>query len=113
MYARLRSSFRERCLHRASSNVKLQLDRSNRAARNEGVEEKPRETEAETVSTRFPDYKVIYTFPRIKYVSALNATKLRFTYFTGAIVPVIVGLRLFDVVSFEVAVTSITCGTIL
>jgi len=107
MYPRLLLNFCEQSLCRASSSFKLSINRLSHALNKR--EEKPN---AEIVS-RFPDYKVIYTFPHIKYVSAINFVKRRLTLFVGAAVPVIFGLHLADIVSFDVASSSVATGEML
>lgn len=108
MYFRLLTRLCERSLYRTSSNVRPQISRLCRAA-NKNEEKR----EVEINSTRFPGYKVIYTFPYAKHASAINIVKHRITIFTVAAVPVIVGLCLTDIVSLDTAVSAITSGKTL
>lgn len=108
MYSRLLLNLCERSLCRASSNFKLPINKSNHALRKH--EEKP---SAEIVSTKFPDYKIIYIFPYVKQISALNIVKYRLTLFVGAAVPLIAGLHLADIVSFDIASSGVATGVLL
>lgn len=107
MYPRLLLNLCERSLYRVSSGVKLNNKRFSHVA-NKDIEKR----EAETVSTRFTDYKVIYMFPFVKQVSGINIIKLRFTIVTGVATPVIIGLHLAGILSFDTTVVSITTGKI-
>jgi len=69
--------------------------------------------EMETVSTKFPDYKVIYIFPFIKQARSINIVKHRFTIFIGITTPVIVGLHLTNILPFDITIGLITSGKIL
>lgn len=108
MYPRLLLNFCERALCRAPNNFKFPINRLCHALNKR--EEKPN---AEIVSTKFPDYKIIYAFPYIEHVSAINFVKHRFTFFIGAAVPVILGLHLTDIISFDIASSSIASGKTL
>lgn len=105
MYLRLLTNLCERFLYRASSNVGLRINRLCHAANKN--EEKQ---EAKIVSTRFPDYKVIYIFPYIKYISVINKVKFPLTILTATAVPVIAGLYLTNIMSLEMTISSITSG---
>lgn len=65
------------------------------------------------ISTRFPDYKVIYSFPYIKHASVINIVKHRITIFTATVVPVMVGLYLTDIVSLDTTTSAIASSKIL
>ncbi|XP_012221177.1 transmembrane protein 186 [Linepithema humile] len=108
MYPRLLLNLCERSLCRASSSFKFPINRLSHALNKR--EEKPN---TEIVSTRFSDYKIIYTFPYIKHVRAINVVKRRLTFFVAAAVPVIVGLHLADIISFDIASSSIASGILL
>ncbi|XP_029170115.1 LOW QUALITY PROTEIN: transmembrane protein 186 [Nylanderia fulva] len=104
MYFRLLTKLCERSLYRTSSNVRPQISRLCHAA------EKEEKQEIEITSERFPDYKVIYIFPYIKYASLINLVKHKMTIFIGAAVPVVGGLCLTNIVSFDTAVSAIASG---
>lgn len=108
MYPRLLSNLCERSLCRVLNSFKFPINRLSHALHKH--EEKPN---AEIVSTRFPDYKIIYTFHYIKHISALNTAKRRLTFFVGAAGPIIVGLQLADIISFDIASSSIASGKML
>lgn len=108
MYLRLLTNLCERSLYRASSNVGLRIDRLCHAAnKNE------KKQEEEIVSTKFPDYKIIYIFPYIRYISMINVVKFRMTVLTGMVVPVVAGLYLTNIMSFDMAISAIASGKIL
>lgn len=105
MYSRFLSNLCEWSVCRASSYGVLQASRlSHVANKNE------RKQEAAIAQARFPGYKMIYAFPFVKYASALNSAKRRFTYLVGAFVPIVVGLQSTDVISSSVAISSIASG---
>lgn len=108
MYSRLLLNLCERSLYRASSNVRLNIKRSSHHAASK--EETKRQEEI--VSTIFPDYKVIYVFPFIKQACGINVVKRRFTKFIGVATPVIVGLHLTSILSFDMTFVAIACGKI-
>jgi len=105
MYPRLLLNLYERSLYRASSSIRLNINRLNHVANKDEEERK-----AKTVSTRFPDYKVIYIFPFAKQACGINVVKYRFTIFTGIATPVIFGLHLASILPFDITVVSITTG---
>lgn len=107
MYPRLLLNLCKRSSYRASSGVRLNFKRSSHVA---NKDLKKRETEI--VSTKFPDYRIIYIFPFIKQVSGINALKRRFTILTGAATPVIISLHLVNILPFEATVASIITGKI-
>lgn len=107
MYFRLLTNICERSLYRPSNNVRLQINRPCHAIKNE------EKRQVEITSTRFPDYKVIYSFPYIKYASIINIVKHRITIFTASVVPVMVGLYLTDTVSLDTTTSAIASGKIL
>ncbi|XP_050460158.1 transmembrane protein 186 [Cataglyphis hispanica] len=106
MYFRLLTNICERSLYRTSNNVRLQINRPCHAIKNE------EKRKVEITSTRFPDYKIIYSFPYIKYASTINMVKHKITLFTAAVVPVIVGFYLTDTVSLDTATSAIASGVI-
>lgn len=108
MYLRLLTSLCERSLYRASSNVGFQINRLCHVAnKNEGKQE------VKTVSTKFPDYKAIYVFPYIKYISIINVVKYQMTVLTVIAVPMITGLYLTDIIPLDIAGSSIASSKIL
>lgn len=107
MYSRLLLNLCERSLYRASSNVRLNVKRSSHVASKEETKR-----QEEIVSTIFPDYKVVYVFPYIKQACGINVVKRRFTILTGVATPVIVGLNLASILSFDITAVSITSGKI-
>lgn len=108
MYFRLLTNICERSLYRTSNNVRLQISRPCHA-----VNKNEEKREVEITSTRFPDYKMIYSFPYIKYASIINIIKQRITIFTAAVVPVMVGLYLTDTVALDTTTSAIASGKIL
>ncbi|KAL6425718.1 hypothetical protein ACFW04_009660 [Cataglyphis niger] len=106
MYFRLLTNICERSLYRTSNNVRLQINRPCHAIKNE------EKRKVEITSTRFAGYKVIYSFPYIKYASIINMVKYKITIFTAAVVPVMVGLYLTDTVSLETTTSAIASGVI-
>lgn len=106
MYLRLLTRLCEQSLPRASSNVRFQINRLCHAA-NKNEEKQAVDS---SVSTRFPDYKTIYSFPYIKYASAINVAKYRISIFTIAAAPVIIGLYLTDIVPLDIANSAIASG---
>ncbi|XP_070151705.1 transmembrane protein 186-like [Polyergus mexicanus] len=110
MYLRLLTNICDRSLYRTSNNARLQINRLCHAV-NKYEEKREMET---IISTRFPDYKVIYSFPYIKHASVINIVKHRITIFTTAfIVPVMVGLYLTDIVSSDTTTSVIGSSVII
>ncbi|XP_011150124.1 transmembrane protein 186 [Harpegnathos saltator] len=109
MYSRLALKLCERSLYRVLSNVRLQCSTLSHATKKRDVE-KPT---MELASKKFPGYKIIYFFPYVAHVSAVNAGKRSFTYITGAVVPVMIGLYLINAVSNNIAGASISTVLIL
>jgi hypothetical protein len=107
MYPRLLLKFCERSLYRISSGVRLNVRRLGHVAKKD-----EKEREAEPVSTKFPDYKVIYVFPFVKHVSGINIVKRRFTIFAAIATPVIFGLHLASILPVEITAVSIITGKI-
>lgn len=108
MYFRLLTNLCKRSLYRPSSNVGLQVGRlCHAAAKNE------EKREVETASIKFPDYKIIYSFPYIRYVSAMNVTKYRLTIFILAFTPAMAGLNLMDIVPFDITSSCIASGVLV
>lgn len=108
MYLRLLTNLCERSLYRASSNVGLRINRLCHAAnKNE------KKQEMEIVSTRFPDYKAIYIFPYIRFISIINKVKFQMTVIIATAMPVIAGLYLTNIMSLDMAISAIASGKIL
>jgi len=91
----------------ASSGIRFQFNRLNHVASENGNQPK-----VETISSRFADYKIIYTFPYIKYASKINIMKQRFTFFIGAATPVTICLQLTNM-SFDIATGFLITGKVL
>lgn len=106
MYLRLLTNLCERSLYRASSNVGLRINRLCHAANKN-------EKKQEIVSKRFPDYKVIYIFPYIRYISVINKVKFQMTVIIATTMPVIAGLYLTNIMSLDMAISAIASGKIL
>lgn len=107
MHPRILLNLCKRSLYRASYGITLNIKRSSHAV---GKDEEKQQKEI--FSMTFPDYKVVYIFPFINQVCAINGVKRRFTVFVGAATPVIVGLYLTSILSFQATVTSIALGKI-
>ncbi|XP_014471930.1 PREDICTED: transmembrane protein 186 [Dinoponera quadriceps] len=108
MYPRIAMKLCERSLYRVLTSIRLQCSTLSHATKKD-VEKQT----MELTSKKFPGYKLIYFFPYIAQVGTLNSVKLRFTYLTGAVVPVFTGLQLANVISFDVAGASICSVLIL
>ena len=113
MYSRLLSNFCERAknvfLYRASNSIRCSnIKTLSHIAKNKNEEKQ----KVEIVSTKFPDYEVIYMFPFVKQACGLNVVKYRFTMFIGVATPVIIGFHLTNFLPFDVTSTSITVGKI-
>jgi len=67
----------------------------------------------EIISSRFADYKIIYTFPYIKYAGKINIIKRQFTFFFGAATPVTICLQLTNILSFDIAIGFLMSGKVL
>ncbi|XP_012064279.1 PREDICTED: uncharacterized protein LOC105627610 [Atta cephalotes] len=111
MYSRLLSNFCERAknvfLYRASNSIRCSnIKTLSHIAKNKNEEKQ----KVEIVSTKFPDYEVIYMFPFVKQACGLNVVKYRFTMFIGVATPVIIGFHLTNFLPFDVTSTSITVG---
>ncbi|XP_054016745.1 transmembrane protein 186 [Hylaeus anthracinus] len=52
-------------------------------------------------SVKYPDYKIIYSFPYVRYTSFLNVLKRNQTIVTGALIPIFAGLQLLNIVSMD------------
>ena len=108
MYSRLLSNLCERFLYRASNSVRYSNIKTLSHVANKNEEKQ----KVEIVSTKFPDYEVIYMFPFIKQACSLNVVKYRFTIFVGVATPVIIGLHLASLLPFDVTSASIAIGKI-
>ncbi|XP_012543641.1 transmembrane protein 186 [Monomorium pharaonis] len=109
MYPRLLLNFCERFLYRVTCNhIRLNVKRASYVASEDEKERK----KVEPVSMKFPDYEVIYRFPFIKLVASINIMKRRFTVLTAAVTPVIFGLHLASILSFDITIVSITTGVL-
>lgn len=71
------------------------------------------EESTEIVSAKFPDFKVIYTFPRITLVSAVNKIKRHFTMFASLTVPAVYALHTAEILSTDMSVATVAAGVIL
>ncbi|XP_032671943.1 transmembrane protein 186 [Odontomachus brunneus] len=107
MYTRLALKFCERALHRGLISSRLQCSTLSHATKTD-VEKQT----MDLTSKRFPGYKLIYVFPYIAHVAAFNGAKRRFTYVTGAVVPVAILLELMSAIPFEITAAS-TVSTLL
>ncbi|KAL6262327.1 hypothetical protein P5V15_007418 [Pogonomyrmex californicus] len=107
MYPRLLLNLCERSLYRASNCIRLDVKRLSNAA-NKNEKNLP-----EVNSTKFPDYKVIYIFPSIKQVCALNVVKNRFTVLSGVAAPVLIGLKYTNILSFETSISLLLAGILM
>lgn len=108
MYLRLLLNLCKRSSYRVSNGVRSNVRRFSHIANKDEEKQK-----VEIVSTRFPDYKVIYTLPLLKQACSINVVKHRFTIFTAVATPVIVGLHLTSVLSLDAAIVSITTGVLM
>lgn len=108
MYSRLLLNLCERFLYRTSNSVSYSNIKTISHVANKNEEKQ----KVEIVSTKFPDYEVIYTFPFIKQVCGLNIVKYRFTIFVGVATPMIIGLHLASILSFDTTIVSIAAGKI-
>jgi len=95
-------------LYRASNSVRYSNIKTLSHVANKNEEKQ----KVEIVSTKFPDYEVIYMFPFVKQACGLNVVKYRFTMFIGVATPVIIGLHLTNFLPFDVTSTSIAVGKI-
>lgn len=105
MYPRLLLNFCERSVYRASGSIGLNVKRLSHV-----VKKDEKVQQVEIVSTRFPDYKVIYVFPYIKQACGVNIVKRQFSILFGAAAPVIVGLNLAGVLSYDTTTPPIVVG---
>ncbi|XP_076645065.1 transmembrane protein 186-like [Halictus rubicundus] len=62
---------------------------------------------------KYPDYEIVYTFPYIKHVSAINVIKRNQTVFTGACTLTCIGARLLDFISTDICLSAIATSSIL
>ncbi|KAG5335089.1 TM186 protein, partial [Acromyrmex charruanus] len=108
MYSRLLSNLCERFLYRVSNSVRYSNIKTLSHVANKNEEKQ----KVEIVSTKFPDYEVIYMFPFVKQACGLNVVKYRFTIFAGVATPVIIGLHLANFLPFDVTSTSIAVGVL-
>jgi len=108
MYPRLLLNFCERSLYRASSSIGLNVKRLSHVAKKD-----EKEQQGEIVSTRYPDYKVVYVFPYIKQACGVNIVKRRFSILFGTAAPVIVGLNLAGILSYDTTIPPIVVGVII
>lgn len=108
MYHRLCLNLYERSLYRISSGVRFQFSRLNHIASKDEAQRN-----VETVLTKFPDYKIIYSFPYIKYMGNINRMKQRFTILLGATLPATVCLQLTGILSFDTAASLTMTGKVL
>ncbi|XP_033329632.2 transmembrane protein 186 [Megalopta genalis] len=64
-------------------------------------------------SVKYPDYKVIYTYPGIKYVSVLNLAKRNQSIFFGVSILASTGAWLLNMISTDLCLSYISgCGLI-
>lgn len=108
MYTRLALRFCERALHRGLISSRLQCSTLSHATKKD-VEKQT----MELTSKKFPGYKLIYVFPYVAHAATFNGAKRRFTYVTGAVVPVAIALNLMNIISFNTAGVLVASGKIL
>ncbi|KYN11640.1 PREDICTED: transmembrane protein 186 [Trachymyrmex cornetzi] len=108
MYSRLLSNLCERFLYRASNSVRYSNIKTLSHVANKNEEKQ----KVEIVSTKFPDYEVIYMLPFAKQACSLNVIKYRFTIFVGVATPAIIGLHLTSILSYDVISVSIAIGVL-
>lgn len=63
-----------------------------------------------TKSILYPDYKIIYQLPYIKYAGVLNKVKRNCTVFLGSAIPAIGILTMQDLISAEAGMSNIACS---
>ncbi|XP_076288890.1 transmembrane protein 186-like [Lasioglossum baleicum] len=64
-------------------------------------------------SEKYPDYEVVYTFPYIKHLCAVNIIKRNQTVFTGACTLTCIGARLLDLISTDICLSTIVTSSLL
>lgn len=102
----------ERSLYRGFTNIRLRCSTLSHTITKKDTEKDIKKPSIDLLSKKFPGYKVIYVFPFIHYAFITNIAKRNLTYFTGLLVPVMIGLRMVDIIP-NIAETSIITGKIL
>lgn len=107
MYSRLLTRVCERSSYRALTDI-----RTTQVSRLSHVAVKNEEPTAEIVSAKFPDFKVIYTLPRIQLASAVNKMKRHFTILASLTVPAVYALHNAEILSTNISIATVATGKI-
>lgn len=88
----------KRLIHRISTKVNNAVKQCNKI---EDKKENNCRSEINKPINKFPGYKVIYTFPHIKYINYINVLKRNQTILTGVLIPITMSLQMIDFISIN------------